>query len=107
MDGSATLVSWVHHLLVLFMVYVPLYVMDPQWLLIHSVVGVSLLVHWYFNDNMCCLTQLEAWLRGVDLHETGAHAVASRVFERPDEVYWWTTTALVLVSMYKLRRLMA
>ncbi len=57
------LIFLLHVLLVLFVIIAP-FTRDFRVQLIHAVVVPSILIHWAFNDNTCCLTVLEGCLRG-------------------------------------------
>jgi hypothetical protein len=48
-----------------FIVFVPFFSKDKILLWNHANLVMSIIVHWFFNDNMCCLTMIEHYIRKI------------------------------------------
>ena len=66
----ANLISIFHVFVILFILIIP-FSNIPALLIIHIMFAITLLVHWYANNNACSLTFLEAKLRGLEVLHLG------------------------------------
>lgn len=57
------IISFLHMLLIMFVVGVPIFSNDIFLLLIHLWIVPFILLHWYLNDNNCALSMIEKKLR--------------------------------------------
>ncbi len=73
------ILSTFHLLLVSFTLIAP-FTNRPGILLLHISYTMSLLVHWYFNNNTCCLTLLESSITGKDSSNTFMHTLISPMY---------------------------
>lgn len=94
----AILVSTFHTVLILFVIFGS-FIKIPMILLLHVTLCVSLWVHWGYNSNVCCLTTLEAWLRGKDTVETIAHRFISPLYDISSTEYDTLCRVVTFVSM--------
>ena len=108
MNGNlllANLISLFHTIVVLFMLIAP-FTGKPALMILHIVFGLSLLVHWWANNNICSLTYLEAQLRGLDHTESFTHKFIGPVYDicKTDwsTICYILTIALMMISMYNL-----
>lgn len=68
--------------------------------LLYLMVCVSLLVHWFFNDDTCFLTLVESRLSGKPISEGFIYSIVSPVYKFPDQGELTKMSyALVLVNM--------
>jgi hypothetical protein len=72
---------WIFHLLVVLFVIVAPFSNVPIILLLHSVFCLSLLVHWYTNNNICSLSLMESQLRGLDYTESFTHRLIAPMYD--------------------------
>jgi len=54
-----------HVVLILFIVLLPLIEVDELLLLLHIVTIISLIIHWKTNNDICILTLIEGYFRGI------------------------------------------
>ena len=102
----ADLVFIFHTCIVLFMIIIP-FSNVPALLILHIVFGVSLLVHWSTNSNVCSLSVIEAHLRGnVHRTETFTHQFIKGIYDISSTewngIVWVITIILMLVSINNL-----
>jgi hypothetical protein len=101
------IVSIFHIIVILFVLFGPfIFRNSPLILLLHIVFSISLLLHWYANDDTCCLTELETYLSGEDRVGTFSYQFISPMY-KVSEKDWSTicyilTTGLMIVSLYYL-----
>lgn len=101
----AKLVTLVHAAFIAFVVLVPLLSKNEYLLTYHFVIVPMLMVHWLTNNNVCALTQLEAFASGVkDTNETFLGKFINPVYDVKDEVVWMITGFLWLLTALKLRQ---
>jgi len=56
------LIIALHTILVLFIVVIP-FIGKNYLLFLHAITGITILIHWIFNNNICSLTLIEYKLR--------------------------------------------
>ncbi len=102
-DFFAMSVKIVHGLFVAFIVLVPLLSNNEVLLTYHFLVTPLLILHWITNNNVCALTQLEAFIRGTtNTSETFLGKYINPVYELKDEMVWIITGVLWLLTAIKL-----
>lgn len=77
-----TIIYIVHIFVILFVVIAP-FINIPAISLLHFTLSLSLLTHWYLNNNTCCLTIAESYLRGVPTNESFLHKIISPIYMYP------------------------
>lgn len=99
----ANIIFLLHCLFILFMLLIP-FTNSPALLILHITACISLLIHWQTNSDMCCLTSLEAQLRGLDCQDTFIHRLVSPIYNINinDKAIYGVTLLLMLISSYKL-----
>jgi uncharacterized protein YhhL (DUF1145 family) len=99
------LVRIVHILIIIFMVVAP-FLDDPLLLFLHVAGGLTLLLHWYLNNDACCLTILESYLRGVDVDKSISGQFIRPLYNIPqgewNNIIKILTIILILISCAKL-----
>lgn len=110
MSVLANCVKIVHVFVVAFFVLVPIVSNNELLLTYHFLLTPMLMLHWMTNNNVCALTQLEAFIRGTsDTNETFLGQFINPVYDLKDEIVWlatgllWLLTALKLSSQYQFR----
>jgi hypothetical protein len=62
---DADLIWILHMVLICFVVLVP-FIGHPGLVLINLIFMIGIAFHWILNNNVCCLTEFESFLRGID-----------------------------------------
>lgn len=96
-----------HIIVILFVLLGPfIFSCSPLILLLHIVLGISLITHWYYNNDVCCLSELEAVLSGNDRVDTFSHRMIAPIYNISEkswsDVCYILTIVLIFVSLYKL-----
>jgi hypothetical protein len=61
---------WIFHVfIIIFVILGPLSPI-PSILFLHIIFSISLMTHWYMNNDACSLTYMEAQLRGVEIKDS-------------------------------------
>ncbi len=96
-----------HIITILFVLFAPfIFGCSPLILLLHIIFCISLIIHWVTNQDVCCLSELEAYVMGKDRVETFSHKLISPIYNLPEKS--WSTLCyivviiLLFVSIYKL-----
>ncbi len=115
MSVAANIITVVHVLFVLWMLYAP-FSKNPEVRVAFIVLTPFLWIHWILNDSTCALTLLEAKLRGLDgVSESFVHRIVAPVYQISDctmqRVSWLVTIVLWIyavrhTSYDEFRRLM-
>lgn len=99
-----TIINIFHTFLVFFTIFAP-FTDRPGILLLHISYSVSLLTHWYLNNNSCCLTLFESTIRGVKTSNTFMHKLVSPMYNisesKLSKLVWIFTILLMSLSIYK------
>jgi hypothetical protein len=101
----ADIVYVFHIIIILFFLIAP-FTHIPSLLILHITFGLSLLVHWRMNSNMCSLSLLESHLRGLDRADTFTHQLIAPFYEISANEWnlyvYMITIGLMGVSIYNL-----
>lgn len=101
----ANMISFFHILVVLFMIITP-FTKIPMYLLLHIVFSLSLLVHWYNNNNICSLSLLESKLRGIEYNNSFTHKFIGPLYDISEtewsKICYSITIILAFISLYYL-----
>lgn len=105
MNILADIIYIIHFLIILFVAITPITDFLPL-IMVHFTTTVSLLIHWGLNDNTCCLTLLEGYLRGTTPKHTFLAQIINPVynFHKYDtsNLIWYITLVLSFISVTKL-----
>lgn len=95
----------VHALLVVFMIIAP-FTGRLELLVLHVIFSISLVIHWSANSNICCLSTLEAWSRGIPVSKTFINQFIEPVYVIGEHqlslLIWASTLGLVAVSTIRI-----
>lgn len=101
----ANVINVFHIIVILFVLLIP-FSDVPMLLLLHIVFSLSLLVHWYNNNNQCSLTLLESQLRGLDVTESFTYKFIAPLYDVSktewSKICYSVTIVLMIVSIYRL-----
>jgi hypothetical protein len=97
----AHMVRLIHFIFVIFLVYA---VCSSDWKLntVAAIIIPSLLVHWYCNNDICCLTELEKFLTNKPGDATFIGSIISPVYRVENKQIKMTTYALWIIVLIKL-----
>lgn len=101
----ANAINIFHIIVILFILIIP-FSKVPMLLLLHIVFSLSLLVHWYNNNNQCSLTLIESNLRGLDVTESFTYKFIAPLYDISNtewsKICYSFTIVLMIFSIYRL-----
>ena len=101
----ANIIMIFHILVIIFILLAP-FSNNSSMLILHIVFSISLLTHWYSNNDLCSLTLIEGKLRGVEYNNGFIHKFVSPMYNLHktdwNTVCYTLTILLMLISMYRL-----
>ena len=81
---AANVIKVLHFGLVIFILAVPFMDIDWKYYAFHAVLCISLLVHWWMNNDTCVLTLIESALTNVPERESFMYRLVSPVYKIKD-----------------------
>jgi hypothetical protein len=101
----ANLIYIFHIIVILFVLFAPFYDI-PAILILHIIFSICLLIHWYYNNNICSLSVMESNLRGIDYTKSFSHQFISPIYDISDtelgNFCYNAVIILCLISFYNL-----
>ena len=97
----AILVRFIHIILIMFMVLAP-FSNNFQIFLLHVMSSVTIFTHWYFNNDACFLTQVEAYLLKKSPENTFISSIVSPVYMIKNQEIYIGLGILTCISLYKI-----
>lgn len=98
-------VQFVHLLGILFMIIIP-FQDEVNLLVLHVSASMSILTHWYANDNTCFLSLVEAKLRGIPKDHSFIHSLVAPIYDMNAKetncFIYFLLFCLVSLSIYKI-----
>lgn len=99
----ANMISIFHIIIILFVLIAP-FTNIVAILILHATFCLSLLVHWYSNNNICSLSVMEAKLRGLDYTDSFSHKFIGPIYDISkttwSNICYIITITLMIVSIY-------
>jgi hypothetical protein len=99
-------IIWLFHLLVILFVILAPFTKIPAILILHITFSVCLLVHWAANSNICSLTVIESYFRGLPPSDTFMHQLISPMYDISstdlNEIVHIVTYITMFISIYYL-----
>ena len=99
-------IIWLFHLLVILFIILAPFTKIPAILILHITFSICLLVHWGANNNMCSLTMMECYLRGLPPNDTFMHQLISPMYDISssdlNELVHIVTYLTMFISIYYL-----
>ena len=97
----ATVIKFVHFVLIMFIIVVPF--TNSEWLLTLHAIGLpGLIIHWITNNNVCSLTLLESQLTGESTDRTFIGKIIHPFFELNNYTVYAVVIGLWSLTLYKL-----
>ena len=94
-----------HIFIIIFVLIAPISCI-PSILILHISFCISLLIHWYCNQDICSLSVIESKLRGIDYTESFTHQFISPVYTVSQtnwsRICYFVTICLLFLSFYLL-----
>ena len=101
----ANFIWYFHTIVILFVLFGPFLNSPALWVL-HITFSISLLVHWWGNNNMCSLSLFEAKLRGLDYTDSFSHQFIAPIYDisktQWSQLSYIVTITLMSISIYYL-----
>jgi len=103
----AGVVRLIHIAIVIFIVASP-FMKKRNWMIdvLHVVSVITLVAHWYMDEDTCFLTFLESTLRGIPVQESFVYSIVSPVYKISDEeiksMVMAVTPVLGLISFVRI-----
>ena len=98
-----------HICVILFIILAPFVTNIPSILLLHICACITLLVHWWANNDICSLTIIEGMLRGVDRKESFTHQFIGPLYNISstewNSICKVITISVMLLSVYKIYKI--
>jgi hypothetical protein len=105
MSLVAIAVRLFHLSIIAFVIIAPFTNFAPV-LVVHILFTLLLMMHWATNNNVCFLTEVEAYFRGADRTTTFMHSVLEPIYIIKDNhlnyLIWVSTITLCIYSIYVL-----
>ncbi len=95
----ADIIYYFHVLIVLFIIITPFTNMISL-LILHVTFSICLLLHWKANSNVCSLSMLESYLRGVDRDSTFSHQFIAPIYDISSSDWCHISTIITLVLLF-------
>lgn len=103
----ANFIRLFHIGVVLFMLLIP-FIGSIPLLILHITFGISILVHWIGNNNMCSLTLIESKLRGIEIKDGFIHQFIAPVYNIPkflsQKLLYIILIILIVISIIKVSK---
>lgn len=97
------LVKLAHLLLLLFVISVPLCSNSVYFLILHSLFIPLMCLHWYLNNDVCALTEMEKFLTNKKNNkDTFIGSILGPVYEPKSDDVLKITLVLWMITLYKL-----
>ena len=91
----AWMINILHALFLGWMIYVPIWG-DDVLKLLQIVVIISLMVHWYVNNDTCAMTMIEQFVTGSPKEETFIGRIVGPVYSITSREIWILTACLLI-----------
>ncbi len=103
MNISANIISFIHLLVVLFVINIPLITDNPFILLYYCFIVFFIMIHWHYNDDTCVLTLIESKLRGKKDTETYFGKLIKPIYNVSSSEVQYITLFLFMFAFIKTR----
>src|SRR5579871_866178 len=90
------IIQILHFLFILFVLF-GILSNDPMVLVLYLFTLISLQLHWFMNNDVCCLTITERIITGRTNDESYMHRLVSPIYKIPDKQLAWLSKVVVYV----------
>ena len=95
------MIRLIHILFILFII-LGVFFKDPFLILLHSCVLITLILHWYFNNDICSLTLMESKIRGIPYTKGFIHSLIGPFYNISNKEIKVFTYFLIVVDLIKI-----
>ena len=103
MNIPANIISFLHLLVVLFVINVPLISDNPFVLMYYCFIVFFIMIHWQYNNDTCILTVIESKLRGKKDNDTYFGKLMKPIYNVTSQEIQYITLLLFLIAFLKIR----
>ena len=104
----ASLVCIVHIIIFILILYIPIFSNSNYFIFFCAVFLPFLELHWIFNNDICCLTELEKKIRGINNNESFINKLLSPIYKFPNnnnslsDISYFVINILICICFIKL-----
>lgn len=103
----ASVVCVIHIIIIILILYIPIFSNSNYFIFVCSVLLPFIELHWIFNNNVCCLTEIEKKIRGIDDNESFINKIISPIYNFPKNksfnfIYYIIINFLISICICKL-----
>jgi hypothetical protein len=103
MNISANIISFLHLLVILFVINVPLITDNPFFLMYYCFIVFFIMIHWHYNNDTCILTVIESNLRGKKDNDTYFGKLIKPIYNVSSKEIQYITLFLFAFAFLKIR----
>jgi hypothetical protein len=103
MNIPANIISFIHLLVILFVINTPLVTDNPFILLYYCFIVFFIMIHWHYNNDACILTLIESKLRGKKDNETYFGKLIKPIYNVSSSEIQYITLILFMTAFLKTR----
>ena len=104
----ASIILIIHIIIIILILYIPIFSNSNYFLFFCALFLPFLELHWLFNNDVCCLTEFEKKIRGVDNNESVINKILSPIYKFPNnnkslnEISYFIINILICICLCKL-----
>ena len=103
MNIPANIISFLHLLVVLFVINVPLLTDNPFILMYYCFIVFFIMIHWHYNNDTCILTVIESNLRGKKHNDTFMGKLIKPIYSVSSQEIQYIALSLFALAFLKIR----
>jgi hypothetical protein len=103
MNIPANIISFLHLLVVLFVINVPLLTDNPFILMYYCFIVFFIMIHWHYNNDTCILTVIESNLRGKKHNDTFMGKLIKPIYNVSSQEIQYIALSLFALAFLKIR----
>lgn len=103
----ASIVCVIHIIIIILILYIPIFSNSNYFIFVCAIFLPFLELHWLFNNNVCCLTEIEKKIRGIDDKQSFINKIISPIYSFPNDksfnfIYYILINFLISICICKL-----
>ena len=103
MNIPANIISFLHLLVVLFVINIPLITDNPFILMYYCFIVFFIMIHWHYSNDACILTVMESKLRGKKHDDTFMGKLIKPIYNVSSKEIQYITLTLFAIAFLKTR----
>jgi hypothetical protein len=103
MNIPANIISFLHLLVILFVINVPILSDNPFILMYYCFIVFFIMIHWHYNNDTCVLTVIESKLRGKKQNDTYFGRLMKPIYNVSSTEIQYVTLILFASAFLKIR----